>query len=232
MTGRIVSFLAAALLLLAQTPPAAAQADAGLGQARERLGLSPGQWEELRPILRAHFEAQRAILEKYGVDIGNRDAGQRSAVENMRELNEELRRSGVGLEEKIAQILSAAQMAELQRMQDERRERMREELLVRRLEEMGVELGLTEEQLARMKPVYLDHVRTQMEILEKHGIEFGAPQQGRRAGFRTLRRLRRDTNRANRETIERLTPILSGEQLKRYEAMQDEQRRQMRERIR
>lgn len=232
MTGRVASLMAAALLLLAQTPHAAAQADGGLDEARERLGLSSEQWNELRPILRDHFEAQRAILEKYGVDIENGDAGQRSSAENMRELSEELRRSSDGFEEQAAGILSPSQMAQLQQLQDERKERMREQLLVRQLEEMGAELGLTDEQLARMQPIYLDHVTTQLEILEKHGIEFGAPEQGRRVGFRKLRRLRRDTDRANSETIERLTPILTGEQLQRYQAIQEEQRNQMRDRIR
>lgn len=232
MTGRIAAVMAAALLLLAPTPQAAAQADAGLGQARERLGLSPEQWNELKPILQDHFEAQMAVLEKYGVDIENGGAGQRSSAEDMRELSEELRRSSDGFEEQAAEILSTSQMAQLRQMQDERKERMREQLLVRQLEELGAELGLTEEQLARMQPIYLDHVTAQLEILEKHGIEFGAPQQGRRVGFRKLRQLRRDTDRLNSKTIKRLTPILTGEQLQGYQAIQEEQRNQMRDRIR
>ena len=228
-TNRI--FLAAALLLFVQASPAAAQEGAGLGEFGERLELSPEQSEQLRPVLRAYFQGQRAILEKYGLDIRNRaDDGESSSAESMRELGEELRKNNDWLQGQLAGFLSDAQMQEWERLREERRERFTDRMLVRQLEEMAVELGLTEDQLERMTPIYLDHVKTQLAIMQEHGMESGGWSQGRRPGFRTLRQLRRDTAEVRQATIQRLAPILSSEQLKQYEAIQDEQRREMRER--
>ena len=101
-----------------------------------------------------------------------------------------------------------------------------------RLQETKLRLGLTEEQMAQLKPVLTDHFDAQMAVLDKHGIAVGNRGDRGRLGLRKLRALRRDMDKISDNTSKRLSGILSKAQLAEFEKIQKEQRDQMREKLR
>ena len=48
-----------------------------LEEARARLNLTDKQVDQVRPILRAGFDAMLEVLEEHGIDIGNRSGSGR-----------------------------------------------------------------------------------------------------------------------------------------------------------
>ena len=157
--------------------------------------------------------------------------GQGSNIENIQALQRALRENRAELQAQIATVLSGEQMAEFTALQTEAEERIREAAMAGRVQQIGERIGLDEVQYEPFAAVYSDHVNGQMALLEEHGIEFGAGRQGR-TRLRTLLALRRDLRDADEATLERLSSILSDEQLAEYRAIQDEQRERNRQRMR
>ena len=207
-----------------------ADLESSIEQARERLGLSEAQTQQLTPIFEAWIEAQAALLEDHGIGPDTGGGGQGSNIENIRALQRALRENSAELQAEIATVLSDEQMAEFAALQAEAGERIREAAMAWRVQQIGQRIGLDEAQYEPFAAVYSDHVNAQMAVLEEHGIEFGAERQGR-TRLRTLLALRRDLRDADEATLERLSSILDGEQLAEYRAIQDEQREQNRQRI-
>ena len=232
MSVRIAAGIAAAILALpsvrAQDLP---EFEAVMEDARARLGLTEEQVEQLMPILAARFEAQVAILEEHGIRGESGDVGGRSSLENLRQLERALGESNAGFDAPLATVLTGAQMEEFSAMRAEVAAQARDAILTRWVEEIGRRISLDEEQLGPFKPIYSDHVEAQKAILDEHGIEFGA-EGGSRTRLRTLLALRRDLRDADEATLERLSAVLTAEQLAAYRAIQDEQRERNRDRIR
>ena len=233
MTARILWGAAAAAVVALSAVRAQDQADfeSGVAEVRERLGLSDAQAQQLRPIFEGWLETQMAILEEHGVGSETAEGGQRSNIENIQALQRALRENSGELQAQLATVLSGEQMAELNALQAEARERIREAAMARRAEQIAQRIGLGEARLESFAAVYSDHVNAQMAVLEAHGIEFGAERQGR-TRLRTLLALRRDLREADEATLQRLSSILDDEQLAAYQAIQEEQREQNRQRIR
>lgn len=85
-----------------------------LEEIRERLALSPEQVERVRPVLQQEAEKLRALRTKY--EGGSQP--RRSRLKMARELKDIQSET----DEKLAQILTTAQMDELKKMRKERRE--------------------------------------------------------------------------------------------------------------
>lgn len=105
----------------------------------------------------------------------------------------------------------------------------------RRIGEARERLALTGEQAAAVAPILKAGAESQAVVLKKHGIDPGA-RDGRgnapRLGLRALRQLRREMDAVRAETVEKLAQVLGGEQVAEYKKIQDENRREMRRRIR
>ena len=100
------------------------------------------------------------------------------------------------------------------------------------LGEVKARLALTEEQAAQVKPILEEHFKTQMAILDKHGIDIGSRDGRRRLGFRKRRALRKDLDSTMTETVARLANVLSAAQLAEFENVQAELRKQLRKELR
>ncbi|MGB2220311.1 MAG: hypothetical protein ACPH4G_08665 [Henriciella sp.] len=102
-----------------------AEMEARMQATRERLALTDQQSEVLRPILAGSFEQRMAVLQSYGFSQGikpNLGFRQKLALrDNMTELRE-------ATNAEVNQILSADQMKEFHKIQDENRERLRSEI--------------------------------------------------------------------------------------------------------
>ena len=201
--------------------------EAGVDQAIGTLGLSAEQRAALRPLLLEQGREQGAVLERYEEALDG--DGRRPALEHLQRMNKALRRNNTKLERRVARVLSTDQMVAFGRMQEGGRQRVREFVTSRRLERIGRELGLTDGQMAEAAPILVAHGEAQMALFDRHGVEIGSRD---KPGFRTLLALQQETSTVNDRALRRLSAVFSSEQLDRYKAMLDEQRRKVRARIR
>lgn len=101
-----------------------------------------------------------------------------------------------------------------------------------RLDEAKARLALTEEQLAQVKPIIEEHVKTQLAVLDKYGIDIEARDDRKQLGFRKRRALRKDLENNKDKTVEKLAGILSAAQLAEFKKIQAEVRDQLRKALR
>lgn len=101
-----------------------------------------------------------------------------------------------------------------------------------RLDEVKARLALTEEQVAQVEPVIEEHVKTQLAVLDKYGIDIEARDDRKQLGFRKRRALRKDLENNKTKTVEKLAGILSAAQLAEFEKIQAEMREQLRKALR
>ena len=105
--------------------------------------------------------------------------------------------------------------------------------LRQRLEEARTRLNLTDQQVDQVRPILRAGFDAMLEVLEEHGIDIGDRSgSGRRLRFRQLRRLQRDLDAVDEQTIEDLGAVLNDEQIENYKEIQEENREAMRERLR
>ena len=206
------------------------QLEARMRETKSKLGLTEEQMAQLKPILADHFDAQMAILDKYGLNAENLD--NRPDAQTLRALRQELDENKTNTSKHLSGILSKTQLVEFEKIQKEHKKQIQEKLLSKRTEDIGVKLDLTEEQMAQLKPILADHFDAQMAILDKHGIAVGNRGDRGRLGLRKLRALRRDLDKISDNISKRLSGILSKAQLAEFEKIQKEQREQMREKLR
>lgn len=200
--------------------------EARMQETKSRLGLTEEQMARLKPILEAHFDTQMVIMDKYGLNTESRPDAQ-----TLRALRHELDENKTNTSKRLSGILSKAQLAEFEKIQAERKKQIQEKLLSKRTEDIGAKLGLTEEQIAQLKPILADQFDAQMAVLDKHGIAAGKRGDKGRLGLRKLRALRRDMDKVSDNISKRLSGILSKAQLAEFEKIQKEQREQMREKF-
>ncbi|WP_417320044.1 hypothetical protein [Emcibacter sp.] len=92
---------------------------------RARLDLSPAQEEELGHILRTSYQERLQVLQKYGFSRGVRpDLKMREKISLGRDMKK-IREKTEGL---VGEILSEGQMREFRKIQDENRDRFREQM--------------------------------------------------------------------------------------------------------
>jgi Spy/CpxP family protein refolding chaperone len=103
--------------------------------------------------------------------------------------------------------------------------------LEERLSEVRARLELTDDQVARLEPIMAASLDRQFAVLERYGIDpTGAG--GGRPNPRTARQLKREMDAVRSETLAQLEEILTAEQLAEFAAIQEERKREMRERMR
>lgn len=140
----IAAAIACTTTIAAETEPTAPSLQAsGAAQAeqlrrqlqntRTRLNLTDAQFEQVRPILQAAFEARLEVLREYGIDLRN-GSGSTGGLGFFRARR--LRRDLDGVQERTMEelddVLTDAQLEAYEELQEERREAMRERLRQRR----------------------------------------------------------------------------------------------------
>lgn len=226
---RILSLIAATMIAmpLQADETAAARLQAGLHELGVRLALSSEQEAQARSIIEEHLEALAAMLDRHEID----DLGSASTtdIQRMRAVREEFRANRSRTESRLSEVLSEAQMAEFGRIGVEQEAKIREWLLLTRLDAIGAKLKLTQEQASQARPALKWHLEAQMAVLDKHGVaNAGSLESGKRPGILALRRLRRELAEVSRTTEERLSGILFETQMAVYQELQEEQRRKLR----
>lgn len=99
------------------------------------------------------------------------------------------------------------------------------------LQETEERLQLTDEQPETVRPILEEATRQRQAVLEKHGVDLEGTEKADRPGRRTLRRMRNDLQEVNKETQRELEDVLTSEQMKQWEALQEERRAEMREQL-
>ncbi|MFB1487057.1 MULTISPECIES: hypothetical protein [unclassified Thiocapsa] len=107
----------------------AAELKGRMQEAQARLNLSDAQIDQMAPIMERAMQAQKDILARYGMDPENRNgSGSRPGLRQMRAMKQEMAVVRSDTRAALEPILSDAQMAEFQRMQEERKAQMRERM--------------------------------------------------------------------------------------------------------
>jgi len=106
-------------------PPSAnaAQVEQRINEAKARLKLTPEQEQKLRPIVKERNDAIAAIRAKHAGDTSRRAR---------REMFQEAKAAQQQFEAKVAPILDDSQRAEWQKMRDEAKQRMKEQVKAHR----------------------------------------------------------------------------------------------------
>ncbi len=146
MPAIAAAMIASAAMALAAVPAGAQEPEADarmaelqvrLEEARERLGLSDEQVEQLLPVVLASFEGTMAVLEEHGIDVLSLTEGgprRRLNLRQLRALGRDLDDVREAMFEKIEELgfLSEEQFAEFKKIQEEQRAALRERLRARR----------------------------------------------------------------------------------------------------
>ena len=107
----------------------AAELKGRMQEAQARMNLSDAQIDQMAPIMERAMQAQKDIMARYGMDPENRNgSGRRPGLREMRAMKQELAVVRSDTNAALEPILSDAQMAEFQRMQEERKAQMRERM--------------------------------------------------------------------------------------------------------
>jgi hypothetical protein len=105
----------------------AAELEGRMQEAQARLNLSDAQIDQMAPIMERAMQAQKDIMARYGMDPEDRNgSGSRPGLREMRAMNQEMEVVRSDTRAALEPILTDAQMAEFQRMQEERKAQMRE----------------------------------------------------------------------------------------------------------
>ena len=92
------------------------------------LKLTPEQADRVRPVLKEHFEAQMAVLEKHGVDFGGRE---RLGLRTLRRLRRDMSANNARTAKRLSAVLSESQMSAYEALQAEQRKKLRALLFAR-----------------------------------------------------------------------------------------------------
>ena len=104
-----------------------------LEEARARLNLSDDQVEQVKPILRAGFEALLEVFQEHGIDLEDRSGGgDRLRFRQLRSLQRDLNAVREQTVEDLGDVLNDEQIETYKEIQEESREAMRERLRQRR----------------------------------------------------------------------------------------------------
>ncbi len=123
-----ILFTLCCLNVQAQDSDRQARFEANLQETRARLALTPEQEEALKPILRSQFEAQAETLNKYGLEPGMAESGERPSFFELRKMRKEMQGIMESHEKQIAGVLSKDQMTTYEELREERRKAMRERI--------------------------------------------------------------------------------------------------------
>ena len=97
--------------------------------------------------------------------------------------------------------------------------------------EIKVRLNLTDEQTKQFVPIFLKHIENRLGALEKHGFNPYSLSYGKKMGFHQLRAIKKDMDKINKQAENQLSGVLNKEQIDEYKKMQEEQRIEMRARL-
>ena len=93
-------------------------------------------------------------------------------------------------------------------------------------------LNLTDEQSEKFEPIILYQWEKRLAVMKKHLINRDSSISERKIGLRQLRKIKKDMDKINREIEQQLAKILSKEQMDEYNKIIEENRVEMKARLR
>ncbi len=105
---------------------------AQLEETKERLQLTDEQVAQLRPILERSLEKRLQVLEKHGISLDPEAPQKKLGLRKARKLRNDMKKVRKETEEELKGVLSQNQMKEWKKIEEERSQRLREELQKRR----------------------------------------------------------------------------------------------------
>ena len=93
-------------------------------------------------------------------------------------------------------------------------------------------LNLTDEQSEKFEPIILYQWEKRLAVMKKHGINRDSSLSEKKIGLRQLRAVKKEMDKINKEIEKQLANILSKEQMDEYNNIQEENRVEMRMRLR
>ena len=93
-------------------------------------------------------------------------------------------------------------------------------------------LNLTKEQSEKFEPIILYQWEKRMAVMKKHGISRESNLSKKKIGFRQLREIKKDMDKINKEIEKKLVKFLNKDQLVEYKKILEENRIEMRARLR
>lgn len=93
-------------------------------------------------------------------------------------------------------------------------------------------LNLTKEQSEKFEPIILYQWEKRMAVMKKHGISRESNLSKKKISFRQLREIKKDMDKINKEIEKKLIKVLNNDQLVEYKKIQEENRIEMRARLR
>ena len=93
-------------------------------------------------------------------------------------------------------------------------------------------LKLTDNQNDQLMPIFTDIFQKRQRIMKKNGVDIKSRSSGERIGMKQLRSIKKEMDKLNKQTMKQLEKILSKVQLNEYKKFQEEQRDEMRNRLR
>ena len=93
-------------------------------------------------------------------------------------------------------------------------------------------LKLTDNQNDQLMPIFLDIFQKRQSIMKKNGVDLKSRSSGERIGMMQLRSVKKGMDKLNKQTMKQLEKVLSKVQLNEYKKLQEEQRDEMRNRLR
>ena len=93
-------------------------------------------------------------------------------------------------------------------------------------------LNLTEEQSEKFEPIILYQWEKRLAVMKKHGISRESNLSKKKIGFRQLREIKKDMDKINKDIEKKLIKVLNKDQLVEYKKIQEENRIEMRARLR
>ena len=93
-------------------------------------------------------------------------------------------------------------------------------------------LKSTGNQNDQLMPIFLDIFQKRQSIMKKNGVDLKSRSSGERIGMKQLRSIKKEMDKLNKQTMKQLEKVLSKEQLNEFKKFQEEQRSEMRNRLR
>jgi hypothetical protein len=121
------------LSIAAQAEPDAATHQDKIQQLIEQLQLTDEQLAEIRPVLESHAEQTMTILDKYDIERPQADGERKSlGLRDARKLKGEMQTLRSETRAQLEGVLSEEQLAEYDKLAQERRAELRERIKSRR----------------------------------------------------------------------------------------------------
>ena len=92
-------------------------------------------------------------------------------------------------------------------------------------------LNLTEEKSEKFESIILYQWEKRMAVMKKHGISRESNLSKKKIGFRQLREIKKDMDKINKEIEKKVIKVLNKDQLVEYKKIQEENRIEMRARL-